>query len=191
MATVLAKRRREFGERLRTERERLGYTELQIAQLLGVPLKCTKSMSWGKKIREFSGCPDSTTVVSIFSSLSLVSATIPLRKKVSCWPVSENSLTVEEILFSWRLTLSSVLLLTCVKPFEISGAINSALLALQRIAFRAMFGKVVLCSGQIPCVLSAKFSGWSAYWRCWQLAASLPCISWLPLHPFKIVCNRP
>ena len=39
MATVLAKRRREFGERLRTERERLGYTELQIAQLLGVPLE--------------------------------------------------------------------------------------------------------------------------------------------------------
>ena len=38
MATVLAKRRREFGERLRTEIERLGYTELQIAQLLGVPL---------------------------------------------------------------------------------------------------------------------------------------------------------
>lgn len=49
MATVLAKRRREFGERLRTERERLGYTELQIAQLLGVPFERYQEYEEGKE----------------------------------------------------------------------------------------------------------------------------------------------
>ena len=49
MATVLSKRRREFGERLRTERERLGYTELQIAQLLGVPLKTYQKYEEGQE----------------------------------------------------------------------------------------------------------------------------------------------
>ena len=49
MATVLAKRRREFGERLRTERERLGYTELQIAQLLGVPLEMSQKYELGQE----------------------------------------------------------------------------------------------------------------------------------------------
>ena len=49
MATVLAKRRREFGERLRTERERLGYTELQIAQLLGVPLEMYQKYDLGQE----------------------------------------------------------------------------------------------------------------------------------------------
>lgn len=38
MATTSTKRRQETGERLRFERERLGYTQQQIAQLLGVPL---------------------------------------------------------------------------------------------------------------------------------------------------------
>ena len=49
MATVLAKRRREFGERLRTERDRLGYTELQIAQLLGVPLEMYQKYELGQE----------------------------------------------------------------------------------------------------------------------------------------------
>lgn len=49
MATVLAKRHREFGERLRTERERLGYTELQIAQLLGVPLEMYQKYELGQE----------------------------------------------------------------------------------------------------------------------------------------------
>ena len=49
MATVLAIRRREFGERLRTERERLGYTELQIAQLLGVPLEMYQKYELGQE----------------------------------------------------------------------------------------------------------------------------------------------
>lgn len=49
MVTVLAKRRREFGERLRTERERLGYTELQIAQLLGVPLEMYQKYELGQE----------------------------------------------------------------------------------------------------------------------------------------------
>lgn len=49
MATVLAKRRREFGERLRTERERLGYSELQIAQLLGVPLETYQKYEQGQE----------------------------------------------------------------------------------------------------------------------------------------------
>ena len=49
MATVLAKRRREFGERLRTERERLGYTELQIAQLPGVPLEVYQKYELGQE----------------------------------------------------------------------------------------------------------------------------------------------
>ena len=49
MATVLAKRRREFGERLRTERERLGYTELQIDQLLGVPLEMYQKYELGQE----------------------------------------------------------------------------------------------------------------------------------------------
>lgn len=34
----LHKKRQEIGERLRHERERLGYTKQQIAQLLGVPI---------------------------------------------------------------------------------------------------------------------------------------------------------
>ena len=38
MATTSTKRRKEAGERLRSERERLGYAPRQIAQLLGVPL---------------------------------------------------------------------------------------------------------------------------------------------------------
>lgn len=49
MATVLSKRRREFGERLRTERERLGYTELQIAQLLGVSLETYQKYELGQE----------------------------------------------------------------------------------------------------------------------------------------------
>lgn len=49
MAKVLSKRRREFGERLRTERERLGYTELQIAQLLGVPLETYQKYEEGQE----------------------------------------------------------------------------------------------------------------------------------------------
>ena len=49
MATVLSKRRREFGERLRTERERLGYTVLQIAQLLGVPLQTYQKYEEGQE----------------------------------------------------------------------------------------------------------------------------------------------
>lgn len=49
MATVLSKRRREFGERLRSERERLGYTELQIAQLLGVPLQTYQKYEEGQE----------------------------------------------------------------------------------------------------------------------------------------------
>ena len=39
MALTTTKQRRVLGERLRDERERLGYTELQIAQLLGIPLE--------------------------------------------------------------------------------------------------------------------------------------------------------
>lgn len=49
MATALSKRRREFGERLRTERERLGYTELQIAQLLGIPLEMYQKYEEGQE----------------------------------------------------------------------------------------------------------------------------------------------
>ncbi|WP_295479175.1 XRE family transcriptional regulator [Sutterella sp.] len=38
MATTSTKKRQEIGVRLKSERERLGYAPLQIAQLLGVPL---------------------------------------------------------------------------------------------------------------------------------------------------------
>lgn len=38
MATTSTKKRQETGRRLREERERLGYTPQQIAQLLGVPI---------------------------------------------------------------------------------------------------------------------------------------------------------
>jgi len=37
MALVIAKQRKAMGERLRAERERLGFTEKQIAQLIGIP----------------------------------------------------------------------------------------------------------------------------------------------------------
>ncbi len=37
MALTTTKQRKEIGERLRVERERLTYTTLQIAQLIGVP----------------------------------------------------------------------------------------------------------------------------------------------------------
>lgn len=38
MATTSTKKRKETGARLRKERERLGYSSRQIAQLLGVPM---------------------------------------------------------------------------------------------------------------------------------------------------------
>lgn len=38
MALTSTKQRQEIGARLRAERERLGYSELQIAQLLGIPI---------------------------------------------------------------------------------------------------------------------------------------------------------
>ena len=38
MATTSTKKRQETGRRIREERERLGYTPQQIAQLLGVPI---------------------------------------------------------------------------------------------------------------------------------------------------------
>ena len=38
MALTSTKQRKELGERLQSERERLGYTQEQIASLLGVPL---------------------------------------------------------------------------------------------------------------------------------------------------------
>ncbi len=38
MALTSTRQRREIGERLLAERERLGYTETQIASLLGIPL---------------------------------------------------------------------------------------------------------------------------------------------------------
>ena len=38
MATTSTKKRQETGARLRYERERLGYSQQQISQLLGVPL---------------------------------------------------------------------------------------------------------------------------------------------------------
>lgn len=39
MALTSTKKRRDIGDRLRSERERLGYTSEQIASLLGVPLE--------------------------------------------------------------------------------------------------------------------------------------------------------
>ena len=48
MATTSTKKRQETGERLRFERERLGYTPQQIAQLLGVPLLVYESYESGE-----------------------------------------------------------------------------------------------------------------------------------------------
>lgn len=48
MATTSTKRRKEAGERLRSERERLGYSALQIAQLLGVPLEAYERFEAGE-----------------------------------------------------------------------------------------------------------------------------------------------
>lgn len=45
----MEKHHRDFGERLRTERERLGFTELQIAHLLGVPLERYQLFEEGKE----------------------------------------------------------------------------------------------------------------------------------------------
>lgn len=49
MPTVMAKRRIAFGERLRFERERLGYTERQIANLLGVTIAKYENYEAGKE----------------------------------------------------------------------------------------------------------------------------------------------
>ena len=38
MALTSTKQRQEIGNRLKEERERLGYSEIQIAQLLGIPI---------------------------------------------------------------------------------------------------------------------------------------------------------
>lgn len=48
MATTSTKRRKDAGERLRSERERLGYTPRQIAQLLGVPLETYERFEAGE-----------------------------------------------------------------------------------------------------------------------------------------------
>lgn len=48
MATTISKARQEIGARLRTERERLRYSERQIAQLLGVPLDVYESFEKGE-----------------------------------------------------------------------------------------------------------------------------------------------
>lgn len=47
MALTTTKQRRMIGERIRDERERLGYTELQIAQLLGIPLETYQAQERG------------------------------------------------------------------------------------------------------------------------------------------------
>ena len=38
MALTSTKQRQEIGNRLKEERERLGYSEIQVAQLLGIPI---------------------------------------------------------------------------------------------------------------------------------------------------------
>ncbi|HBZ57526.1 MAG TPA: transcriptional regulator [Sutterella sp.] len=48
MALTTTKQRRMIGERIRDERERLGYTELQIAQLLGIPLETYQAQERGE-----------------------------------------------------------------------------------------------------------------------------------------------
>lgn len=48
MALTSTKQRQEIGRRLKEERERLGYTELQIAQLLGVPLDAYQRFELGE-----------------------------------------------------------------------------------------------------------------------------------------------
>jgi transcriptional regulator with XRE-family HTH domain len=47
MATTSTKRRKDAGERLKGERERLGYAPRQIAQLLGVPLEAYDAFESG------------------------------------------------------------------------------------------------------------------------------------------------
>ena len=47
MATPSTKRRKDAGERLKGERERLGYAPRQIAQLLGVPLEAYDAFESG------------------------------------------------------------------------------------------------------------------------------------------------
>ena len=48
MALTSTKQKKEIGDRLRFERERLGYTELQIAQLLGIPLETYQRFEAGE-----------------------------------------------------------------------------------------------------------------------------------------------
>lgn len=48
MALANAKQKKEIGERLKSERERLNYTDLQIAQLIGVPLEQYQKMELGQ-----------------------------------------------------------------------------------------------------------------------------------------------
>ena len=48
MALASSKQKKEIGDRLRFGRERLGYTELQIAQLLGIPLETYQRFEAGE-----------------------------------------------------------------------------------------------------------------------------------------------
>ncbi|MCD8339444.1 MAG: helix-turn-helix transcriptional regulator [Burkholderiales bacterium] len=48
MALTTTKQKQEIGARLRSERERLGYSELQIAQLLGIPEDTYKRFETGE-----------------------------------------------------------------------------------------------------------------------------------------------
>ena len=95
----MEKRRRGFGERLRTERERLGYTELQIAQLLGVPLEQYQLYEEGKddpgifRMPRLNDCG--------FDVLFIITSerTIRFKKKANCCRDSENCPTVAAIPF--------------------------------------------------------------------------------------------
>ena len=48
MALTTTKQRQEIGARLKSERERLGFTERQIAQLLGIPIEQYQQEESGK-----------------------------------------------------------------------------------------------------------------------------------------------
>ena len=68
MATTSTKKRQETGRRLREERERLGYTPQQIAQLLGVPIDVYARFESGEAIRASIVCRDSMPAALTFST---------------------------------------------------------------------------------------------------------------------------
>lgn len=103
MALTSTKQKKEIGDRLRFERERLGYTELQIAQLLGIPLETYQRFEAGETDPGIFRMPRLLPSASTSFLSLLMSATFPAWKKTFCLKSSGHFLSKAEQPYSTLL----------------------------------------------------------------------------------------